>query len=89
MGDTYMNTKSAGDYGTDTPDQSAQSSQLYKALLQQSMQQPQGSGLGGIFAKMLGTFGASKADSGNCLVIRRPNSATSAQVLAVETTNGR
>ena len=57
MGDTYMNTKSAGDYGTDTPNQSAQSSQLYKALLQQSMQQPQGTGLGGIFAKMLGTFG--------------------------------
>jgi hypothetical protein len=37
-------------------DQTAQSSDMFKALLQQSMQQGQPPGIGGIFSNMLGTY---------------------------------
>jgi len=57
MADTYLTNSrdSSNDYGRDPGDPDKQN-QLYKALLQQTMQQPQSPGMGGIITKMLGTY---------------------------------
>jgi hypothetical protein len=51
----YDMTGGAQGYNQNT-DQTAQSSDMFKALLQQSMQQQQAPGIGGILAKMLGAY---------------------------------
>lgn len=56
MPDTYMPGVPGYQHNADTDTTTSQQNELYKALLSQTMQQGPNTGMGGIIAKMLGTY---------------------------------